>query len=175
MSEVQVARPIPSGLANLDMSKVPEKLGAVIDVRGWASSIIAGTPYTEPNPDFISRMLALQTITASSIQEAFEESGVRGLQKIIPNTPEATMGNIEITDLYVAESDFETGNPSYVVVSYISLDDGSSGKFTTGATNVQATILALLRLGMWPIQCKIKRGESKDKGGRFLLFVLPAD
>lgn len=175
MSEAQVARRETRGLAHLDLSKVPEALGAVIDVRGWASAIIAGTPYKEPNPDFISRMLALQTITAESIQEAFEQSGVRGLQEIIPNVPEGTIGNIEVTDIYVAESDFETGNPTYVVVSYINLDDGSSGKFTTGATNVQATFLALLRLGMWPIKCKIKRGESKDKGDRFLLFVLPAD
>ena len=160
---------------NLDFSKVPETLGAIIDIRGWASSVIMGTPYKEPNPDFVSQMLAFQTITADTIEEAFASQGVSQLQRMLPNVPEATTGNIEITDLYVAESDFETGQPTYVIVTYVSLEDGISGKFTTGATNVQSTILALLRLGMWPIRCKIKRGETKDKGDRYLLFMLPAD
>lgn len=162
-------------VGELDFSKVPAALGAIIDIRGWASSVIVGTPYKEPNPDFVSQMLAYQTITAATIEEAFASQGVGQLQKIIANVPEATIGNIEITDLYVAESDFETGQPSYVIVTYVSLDDGSTGKFTTGATNVQSTILALLRLGVWPIKCKIKRGETKDKGDRYLLFMLPAD
>lgn len=159
----------------LDTSRVPEALGAIINVQAWAASIVRGTEYKEPNPGFISQMLAYQTITATSVAEVFEQANIKGLQKIIPDVPEGTMGNIEITDLYVAESDFETGNPTFVIVSYISLDDGSQGKFTTGATNVQATLLALLLNGVWPIRCKIKRGETKDKGGRYLLFVLPAD
>lgn len=159
----------------LDFSKVPEALGAIIDIRGWAESVIVGTAYKEPNPDFVSQMLAYQTITAVTIEEAFASQGVKQLQKMLANVPEANTGNIEITDLYVAESDFETGQPTYVIVSYVSLEDGTSGKFTTGATNIQSTILALLRLGMWPIQCKIKRGETKDKGDRYLLFMLPAD
>jgi hypothetical protein len=162
-------------LSTFDTSKVPDAIGAIIHVEGWAHAIVSGTPYREPNPDFISQMLAYQTITATSQEEVFEQANIRGLQKIIPNVPEATMGNIEITDLYVAESDYETGNPCFVIVSYISLDTGEEGKFTTGATNVQATILGLLVNGLWPIRCKIKRGESKDKGGRYLLFVLPAD
>lgn len=162
-------------VGQLDFSKVPKALGAIIDVKAWASSVIVGTPYTEPNPNFVSQMLAYQTITADTIEEAFASQGVNQLQKMIANVPEATIGNIEMTDLYVAESDFETGNPSYVIITYVSLDDGATGKFTTGATNVQSTILALLRLGVWPIKCKIKRGETKDRGGRHLLFVLPAD
>lgn len=172
-NEVAVKR--PTTLKTLDLSKVPDALGAVINVQGWAESIIIGTPYVEPNPDFISQMLSFTTITAETIEDAFAAARVGQLQRMIANVPEATIGNIEITDLYVATSDFETGNPSYVIVTYVSLDDGTTGKFTTGATNVQATILALLRLGMWPIRCKIKRGETKDKGDRYLLFVLPAD
>lgn len=159
----------------LDFSKVPEALGAIIDIRAWAASVIVGKPYVEPNPDFVSQMLAYQTITADTIEDAFASQGVKQLQKVIANVPDASFGNIEITDLYVAESDFETGQPTYVIVSYLHLDDGTFGKFTTGATNIQSTILALLRLGMWPIRCQIKRGETKDKGGRHLLFMLPAD
>lgn len=171
----EVATRRPTTLKTLDLSRVPEALGAVINVQAWAEAIIIGTPYSEPNPDFISQMLSFTTITAETIEDAFAAAKVGQLQKMLPNVPEATLGNIEITDLYVATSDFETGNPTYVIVSYVSLEDGTTGKFTTGATNVQATILALLRLGMWPIQCKIKRGETKDKGDRYLIFVLPAD
>ena len=174
MSSSQLAR--QEKRANeLDFAKVPEALSAIIDVKTWAASIITGVPYKEPNPDFVSRMLALQTITAQSVEEIFAAQGIGQLQKMLPDVPEATIGNIEVTDLYVAESDFETGNPSYVIVTYVSLDDGTSGKFTTGATNVQATLIALLVNGVWPITCKIKRGDSKDKGGRHLIFVLPAD
>lgn len=164
-----------ASLAKLDYSKVPAALGAIINMPEWAASIVVGAAYHEPNPDFVSQMLAYQVITADTIEEAFANQGVRQLQKMLPDTPEANTGNIEITDLYVAESDFETGQPTYVIVSVLSLEDGTTYKFTTGATNIQATIFALLRMGTWPIRCKIKRGETKDKGGRFLLFMLPAD
>ena len=164
-----------ASLATLDYSAVPEALGAIIDLPAWASAIVLGTEYHEPNPDFVSQMLAFQVITSQTIEEAFASQGVKQLQKMLPNVPEATTGNIEITDLYVAESDFESGQPTYVIVTVLSLEDGTSYKFTTGATNIQATIFALLRLGTWPIKCKIKRGETKDKGDRYLLFMLPAD
>lgn len=171
----EVATQRPTSLKTLDLSRVPDALGAVINVQAWAESIVIGTPYAEPNPDFISQMLSFTTITAETVEEAFAAAKVGQLQKMIADVPDASLGNIEITDLYVASSDFETGNPTYVIVTFVHLEDGYTGKFTTGATNVQATILALLRLGMWPIRCKIKRGTTKDKGGRYLLFVLPAD
>lgn len=170
-----VALPGKGTIDKLDLKRIPERMNVIINVREWARSVAYGTPYTEPSPDFISRMLALELITASSVEEAFRQQGVRGLQDMIANTPGAELGNIEITDIYVAESDFETGNPSYIVVSYLHLDDGVTGKFTTGATNIQATIIALLINGMWPIRTKVKRGSTKDKGGRYLLFMLPAD
>lgn len=174
MSEIDI-RAQQVSIGELDYSKVPEALGAIIDMPAWASAIVSGTPYAEPNPDFISKMLAFQIMTAATIEEAFASQGVRRLQNMLANVPEANTGNIEITDLYVAETDFETGLPTYVIVTVVSLEDGLSYKFTTGATNIQATIFALLRMGVWPIRCKIKRGESKDKGGRYLLFMLPAD
>jgi hypothetical protein len=159
----------------IDYSKIPERVNVVIDVQGWVGSILAKTPYDEPNPDFISTMIAFQTITAQSVEEVFQQQGVKKLQEMLPNTPGANTGPIEITDLYVASSDFETGNPSYVIVTAVHMDTGDEFKFTTGATNVQATILGLLLNGMWPIKCQIKRGDTKDKGGRYLLFVLPPD
>lgn len=159
----------------INFAKVPDALGAIIDIEAWASAVLRKTPYTEPNPDFISTMIAWQTITAQSVEEVFEQAGVRRLQQMLPNSPGATTGPIEITDLYVASSDFETGNPSYVIVTCLDMELGTEYKFTTGATNIQATLLGLLVNGMWPVKCQIKRGDSKDKGGRYLLFLLPPD
>lgn len=164
-----------AALPAINFANVPEALGAIIDVEAWASAVLRKTPYREPNPDFVSTMIAWQTITAQSVEEVFKSVGIRKIQEMLPNVPGATTGPIEITDLYVATSDFETGNPSYVIITAVSLDDGEEWKATTGATNVQATILGLLVNGMWPIRCQIKRGDSKDKGDRYLLFVLPPD
>ena len=172
MPERQLARR-NIALPAFDLSKLPEGIDQVINVPLWAESLITGKPYREPDPEFISKMLAFQVVTADTIEDVFRAQGIRQLQNMLADTPDASTGNIEITDLYVAESDFETGNPSYVIITYTSLEDGEEVKFSTGATNVQSTILALLRLGMWPIRCRIVRGTQKDKGGHHLLFVLP--
>lgn len=159
----------------LNFSKIPAALNQIIDVQGWASAVLTGTDYNEPDPTFISRMIAYQTISAATVEDVFAQAKVRKIQQMIPDTPGATTGPIEITDLYVATSDFETGNPSYVIITATNLESGEEWKGTTGATNVQATLIGLMIHGMWPIQCQIKRGDSKDRGGRFLLFVLPPD
>lgn len=167
--------PRTANLPTFNLKNVPEALGAIINVQEWASSLLRKTPYHEPNPEFISTMIAFQTITAQSIEEVFAQSGVKGLQDTIADSPGATTGPIEITDVYVAASDFEAGNPCFVIITATDLETGEEWKRTTGATNVQATILGLLLNGMWPIKCQIKRGDTKDKGGRYLLFVLPPD
>ncbi len=172
MSEIQAR---DSVLATLNFKNIPAALGAIIDVQGWASAILRKTEYVEPNPDFISTMIALRTVTAATIEEVFANAKVRKIQQMIADTPGATTGPIEITDLYVATSDFETGNPSYVIMTATDMTTGEEWRATTGATNVQATLLGLMLNGMWPIKCQIKRGDSKDKGGRYLLFVLPPD
>lgn len=159
----------------LKTDKLPPALAEIVNVEAWASSILRKTAYVEPNPDFLSTMIAFQTMSAQSVEEAFAASGVSKLQEMLPNTPGATTGPIEITDLYVASSDFETGNPCFVIITAVDMELGTDLKFTTGATNVQATLIALMVNGVWPIKCQIKRGESKDKGGRYLLFVLPPD
>lgn len=163
------------GMPVLNLKNIPPALNTIINVEAWASAILRGTDYTEPDPDFISRMIAFRTITAQSVEEAFANQGVRKLQLAIANTPGATTGPIEITDLYVAASDFETGNPTFVIISATDLETGEEWRATTGATNVQATLISLLINGMWPIRCQIKRGDTKDRGGRYLLFVLPPD
>lgn len=155
--------------------KVPERFFQIVNPGAWVNAILYGDPYKEPDPDFISRMLAAQSIFAESEEDAYSAMGILRLQTWLPDVPEATTGPMEITDLYVATSDFETGNPSYVIVSAVLLASGEDVRFTTGATNVQATLIGLLRNGVWPIRCQIKRGESKDKGGRYLTFMLPPD
>lgn len=162
-------------IPSLRIQNVPAELATVINVEAWVSALLRKTEYTEPNPDFISTMLAYQTITAQTAEEVFANVGVRQLQKMIANTPGANTGPIEINDLYVAESDYETGNPSYVIITATDLETGDTWKATTGATTVQATILGLLLNKVWPIRCKIMRADSKDRGGRHILLVVPSD
>lgn len=162
-------------LPQLRYQNVPAELSVIINVEQWVSALLRKTAYHEPNPDFVSIMLAWQTITAETAEEVFRNVGVRQLQKMIADTPGANSGPIEITDLYVAESDYETGNPSYVIITATDLETGDTWKATTGATTVQATILGLLLNGMWPIRCKIMRADSKDRGGRHILLVVPPD
>lgn len=154
---------------------LPAAFNDVINFEGWARAIVYRDPYKEPNPDFISQMLALQAITADTIEQVWQAAGVKKLQEILANTPGATTGPKEITDLYVAESDFETGNPTYVIITWMDMELGTEERVTTGATNIQATLIGLLKNGMWPMRVQVKRGDSKDKGDRYLMFMLPPD
>lgn len=156
-------------------AKLPEAFSAVINLEAWARAIVYGEPYKEPNPDFIARMLALLTITGETVEEIFAQHGVYGVQEIVPDVPGGSFGPFEITDIYVAASEFETGYSCYVVVAGSRLDSGEDFRATTGATNIQATLIGLLKLGHWPIRAQFKRGDSKDKGGHYLLFLLPPD
>lgn len=155
--------------------KLPDAFSKVIAFEGWARSVVFGEEYNEPLPNYTSQMLALLAITAESADEVWNSTGVNGLQKILPDRPGETTGPLEITDLYVARSSFSVGIPSYVIISYIHLETGAEAKVTTGATNVQATLIGLLKNGVWPIRCQFKRGESKDKGDRYLIHMLPPD
>jgi hypothetical protein len=157
------------------MDKLPETFRTIINPEGWVNAILYRDAYTEPDPDFISKMLAAKSILADTIEEAWATGDVIKLQNWLIDRPGETTGPLEITDLYVATSDFETGNPTFVLVSFVHLESGVTGKFSTGATNVQATLIGLLRNGVWPIRCQLKRGDSKDKGGKYLIHMLPPD
>lgn len=158
-----------------DHSRIPEALSPVIDMEGWARAIVRGTKYKEPDPGYISRTLALQIIGAETVEDIYRQTEIRRIQDWIPDTPGATSGPLELIDLYVSASDFETGNPTFIIATFIDLELGEEFKATTGATNIQATLIALIVNGVWPIRVQIKRGEVKDKGGRYLLFMLPPD
>lgn len=158
-----------------DIGKIPQTLTTIINPVAWINAMLYGDTYKEPDPDFISRMLTARAIFAESEKEAFAAMGVKRLQKWLPDKPGETSGPMELTDLYVAASDFETGNPTYVLMSVVHLESGEDMKISTGATNVQGTLIGLLRLGRWPIRFQLKRGDSKDKGGRYLVHMLPPD
>lgn len=159
----------------LAKAKWPEHLTPQIDFPGWVRAVINGDTYTEPIEDYISRMLAIEAMMAPSVEQVFMANNVKGLQEILPNVPGATTGPHEILDLYVTASSFEKGHKCYVIVEWLNLDHGHKSKWTTGATNIQASLIGLLKFGHWPIRCQVKRGDSKDKGDRYLMFLLPPD
>jgi hypothetical protein len=154
---------------------VPDDLYGKLDLSVWANSLINRTPYTEPDPEYLSRMLLTQTLMADDVDAVFAQAGIRKLQEAIPNVPNGGTGPIQIYDLYVTGSDFGEGAPCYMILSVRDLETGMESKYTTGATQLQAQILKLISLGSWPITCQIKRTERKDRGGRFLFWLFPPD
>jgi hypothetical protein len=154
---------------------LPEELQGVIDLSKWAESLINHAPYDEPDPNYLPRLLLIQTLEATAPEQVFTPNDLDGLQKIIGNMPGAGTGPIEIDGLYVASSSMSEGAPCYMILDYVSLDTGVRRKTTTGATQLQAQILRLLGFGIWPIRCQIKRTERKDKGGRYLFWLFPPD
>ena len=159
----------------MEKAKWPAHLSSQIDFPLWAASVVGAAKYAEPIEGYISNMLAMQAIMADSIDAVFLANNVKGLQEILPDTPGATTGPHEILDIYVAESSMEKGQSAYVVVEWLDSELGNTGKWTTGATNIQATLIGLLKFGHWPIRCQVKRGDSKDKSGKYLMTMLPPD
>lgn len=162
-----------TGKSLTEGKQLPGELGRIIDFEGWAQSLIFGVKYKEPDPDYISRILVYNIVMAETIEDVFRQTGVKGVQELVPDSPSAEYGPFELTDLYVASSDFETGNNSFVLLTLLMLESGQVVKCSTGATNIQGELIALLKLGNWDRRAKFKRGVSKDKGGRYLLFLMP--
>ncbi|HVB66180.1 MAG TPA: hypothetical protein VND01_00625, partial [Candidatus Acidoferrales bacterium] len=113
--------------------------------------------------------------TAASLDEVFEQNQIRRLQQSVPNVPDAGTGPIAINDVYVTASDFGEGAPCYVILGTTHLETGEVAKYTTGAQQLQAQILAALSFGRWPIHCNIKRIDRKDRGGRYLFWMYPPE
>jgi hypothetical protein len=154
---------------------LPECLEGKIVLSGWAESLINGAKYVEPDPNYLARLLMVQMLTAETLELALSTSNTLSLQKAIPNVPDAGTGPIEITDLYVTDSDLNEGMPCYVIISAIRLETGEVVKYTTGAGAVQTAMLTFLSWGVWPIRCQITRMERKDRGGRYLFWVSPVE
>lgn len=168
--------PSDNVLALLSMAHpLPAQLEGSFTLTAWAESLINHVPYVEPDPDYLSRTLLIQTLTAETVDDVLTQGGIRKLQESVPNVPGASTGPVEVYDLYVTGSDFGEGAPCYMILSLRDLETGFETKYTTGATQLQAQILRVLSLGIWPIRCKITRTERKDRGGRFLFWLFPPD
>lgn len=156
-------------------AKLPEALDGLFTLSAWAESLINHAPYTEPDPNYLSRLLLIQTLEATTPEQVLDPNDLDGLQKVVPNVPGAGTGPIEINGLYVARSDRADGAPCYMIFDYVDLETGVVRKTTTGANQLQAQFLRLLGFGIWPIRGQIKRTERKDRGGRFLFRLFPVD
>jgi hypothetical protein len=154
---------------------LPEELEGVVDLSGWAEALVNKRPYREPNPSYLSDLLIRQTLEATSPEMVFTPNDLDGLQKRVPDVPNASTGPIEISGLYVASSNMAEGQPTYMILDITDMETGATYKTTTGASQLQAQILRLVSFGTWPIRCQIKRTERKDRGGRFLFWLFPPD
>lgn len=161
--------------ATIDVSKIPYQLQEHISFQGWANSLVNGESYTEPDPEYLSRTLMLATLTATTPEEVMQQAGIKKLQEAIPNVPGAGLGNCEIDELYVTDSDYGEGMPTYIIFRATDQDTGFSSRYTTGASQLQAQMLTLVRLGQYPIRGSIRRTDRKDKGGRYLFWLFPPD
>lgn len=156
-------------------SLVPADISDHVDLTMWANALVNHTPYEDPDPEYLSRRILMETLTATTAEAVFAQSQGRKLQEWVPDFPGAYVGPLEITELTVTGSDFGEGATCYVIIAGEDLTDGTSFRASTGATGVQAQLLRLVSLGTWPLRCVVKRTESKDKGGRYLLRLWPPD
>ena len=173
--KVAVGEVDPAEVMVRNAAPLPAALEGKLVLSSWAQSLVNHVPYAEPDPDYLSRMLLVQTLTAETPDAVFEQAGLRKLQEAIPNVPGGSTGPVEIYGLYVTGSDFGEGAPCYMILDTRDLETASEVKYTTGATQLQAQILRLVSFGVWPIRCKITRTERKDRGGRFLFWLFPPD
>lgn len=164
---------ISKAFPQLRLDALPAEYNGVIDWPGWVSAIAFKTKYVEPNPDHISQMLAIRAMMAGTAEEVFAEGGILHAQDMVEDKPSAETDPFKMTSLYVAASNFETGNPCYVIMEGTWLTTGENFRCGTGATNIQATLIGLINNGATEFILKFKRGLSKDRGGRYLLFLMP--
>jgi hypothetical protein len=154
---------------------LPEVLEGKIDCRGWLASVLGGMPYQEPDPDFMAREMLLNVFLTEDLNAALTGVEMDGLQDILDNYAGATTGPIRLTDLYVASSNLEDKDGTYVLLSWVSMEDGTFTRTTTGAGGIQIALLRYLAQGIWPIECQIVRDKVTDQGGRHLLKIWPLD
>lgn len=152
---------------------LPAALDGAFKLMEWYRSLAYGEPYAELDPERIAKKIMLRTFQAKDAAAVFEHQKPFGLQGLVRNQPGATTGPIDIVDLYVAESEHKTGVPCFMVMEIVSRNTGESLTTTTGARELQAQILSLVALGIWPIECEIKRIDAQDRGGRYMFRAFP--
>lgn len=154
---------------------LPATLDGAFELMPWYRSLAYREPYEEKDPERVARKIMLRTFQAKDAAAVFEHQKPFGLQGLVRNQPGASTGPIDIVDLYVAESEHKTGVPCFMVMEIVSRQTGDMLTTTTGAQEVQAQVLSLIALGIWPISCEIKRIDAQDRGGRYMFRVFPLD
>lgn len=152
---------------------LPPELDGLFSVRAWVESLTTGKEYEELDPDFMAKRMMMMTLSATTFDEIVDDVPMDGLQKLIPDAPWQTSGNIMITGLYVAKSQNKDGNPTYMLLEWANLATGEEVTTTTGATKLQLQFANCLALGIWPIEGQIKRTDRQDRGGRHLFSFYP--
>lgn len=158
-----------------EFPQLPPALLGTIDLNRWLASLLAKVPYQEPDPEYISRAIMLNTFLEEDLNKALLGSEMDSLQDLVEEFPGATTGPIQITDLYVSASNLDDQDGTYVILTYVTLETGIITRCTTSAQAIQIGILRHLKQGIWPITCQIARDKVQDQGGRFLLKLWPAD
>lgn len=154
---------------------LPPELVGLFDIRAWVRSLTTGEAYTELDPDFMAKRMMMLTLSATTWDQVMEDAPMDGLQKLIPDVPWASSGNIMITGLYVAKTEQTTGNPTYMFLEWFGKTTGAEVTTTTGATKLQLQFASALALGIWPIEGQIKRTDRQDRGGRHLFSFYPEE
>lgn len=170
-SQVERAMQVVEG----QMSPLPPALAETIDLRGWLKSLLTGADYSEPDPGYLSREMSLNVLLGEGTGLTSEPDELPHLQDIVDDFPGATTGPIRITDLYIVPSSLDEGSKTYMILTWVSLEDNIVTRCSGGSMPVQTRIAKQLMVGNWPIDCQIVRDKTKDKGGRFLLTVWAVD
>lgn len=159
----------------IDPAPLPPVLAGLIDLKGWLRSLTENVDYEPPNPDYMAQRMLLTTLMAPTPEALYGESELDGLQKLIPDLPGQSTGNIVIDDLYVAPSSLSEGSKTYILLTYTVQRSMLQVTTSTGASRLQSTFLGFLAMGVWPIEGQIVRSKSTDRGGRHLFAFYPVD
>lgn len=159
----------------VEFPELPPALLGSIDCKAWLASLLGKVPYVEPDSDFLARQIMLNTFMEEDLNKALLGSEMDSLQDLVEEFPGASTGPIDITELYVATSNLEDQDGTYVILGWTSMETGIFTRCTTSAMAIQIGLLRHLRSGIWPISCQIARDKVQDQGGRFLLKLWPVD
>lgn len=150
---------------------MPLGVSNTVDVNAMAASLIQGVPYKALEEGFVARLLALQTLGATTLEEILSNAGVTHLNDWLPNVPDAKSTVHEIYDFVVDQSDYSSGCPCYVVMSVIDMETGADFKMSTGALQVQIQLLRAVAAGTFPMPVRFCRASNQGQGDSYPLML----
>lgn len=173
VNDAQVAR--AEKVLNADLSRFPEVLSHTVDIRGWLAAIVLNADYTEPDPSYIQREMALNVLLNPEGALSSDIEGLDKLEEMVDDFPGASTGPIRIEDLYIVPSDIEEGGKTYMILTWYNMETNETHRVSGGGQSVQTQLAACLMVGRWPIECQIVRSDVKRPGGGYMLKVWPVD